>query len=112
MKKPKQIGTLAGMPVFENDKVPAAVAGYIFELTPPPAEDTKPKNPVKGYAATPGSGPKGETCRTCKHARQRGGGSRAYWKCDLIKPTRGPGSDIRLKSPACWRFEKEDGDGG
>ena len=57
-----------------------------------------------GYAAKPGSGPAGETCRGCAHAVNRDG----YWKCVLLRArwTSGPGSDIRLKSPACARWEK------
>jgi hypothetical protein len=58
----------------------------------------------KGYAALPGTGPAGEFCRTCKHAYARHW-SKNYWKCDLIKPTHGFGTDIRLKSPACRRWE-------
>ena len=66
------------------------------------------KHRVKGYASRPGSGPAGETCRSCKHktAHQY---NRTYWKCGLVKPTAGPGTDIRLKSPACayWIAETE-----
>ena len=59
----------------------------------------------KGYAAPPGSGPAGETCRTCKHSYRRDGSRRNFWKCQLIKATKGPGSDIRVRSPACSRWE-------
>jgi hypothetical protein len=64
----------------------------------------------KGYAALPGTGPTGEFCRTCKHAcfHER---AKRYWKCDLIKRTHGPGTDIRLKSPACRRWEQREGGG-
>lgn len=68
------------------------------------------KNPVKGYAARPGSGPAGETCGSCFHASQVSG----YWKCAAVKHrwSHGLGSDIRLKSPACsqwksWRDSPE-----
>ena len=27
------------------------------------------RTPRRGHAASPGSGPKGKTCRTCEHAR-------------------------------------------
>lgn len=52
-----------------------------------------------------GSGPAGETCRTCAHSYCRF----AYWKCELTKSTNGPGSDIRLKWAACaqWRKKEE-----
>ena len=56
----------------------------------------------KGYAAAPGTGPDGQFCRTCAHAWSRG----RYWKCDLVNPTRGPGTDIRLKSPACRFWDR------
>lgn len=61
----------------------------------------------KGYAARPGSGPAGETCKTCIHAQLSHTYRHRYWKCDIIQHrwTRGPGTDIRLKSPACsfWK---------
>ncbi len=59
------------------------------------------KTRVKGYASRPGSGPAGETCRSCARKVRVSSGVRAYWKCSLLKPTKGPGTDIRLKSPAC-----------
>lgn len=72
------------------------------------AEIREPKkNQVKGYASRPGSGPAGETCRTCARKVQRHVTSRRYWKCSLLKPTAGPGTDIRLKSPACAYWSAE-----
>lgn len=66
----------------------------------------KRSNAAKGYPANPGSGPQGETCRTCQHSTCVPYRSRNYWKCGLLKAhwTRGLGSDIRLKSPACSLF--------
>jgi hypothetical protein len=64
----------------------------------------------KGYAAPPGTGPSGESCKTCGHAVGTGHfGCRTYYKCELLKAhwTGGPGTDIALKSPACRRWEKE-----
>jgi hypothetical protein len=67
-----------------------------------------PKKPKGGYAAVPGTGPKGETCKTCKHCFVRKMYSgKGYTKCELIKETRGRGTDILQKSPACSRWEKE-----
>ena len=59
-----------------------------------------------GYAAEPGSGPAGETCRTCRHYTHRTLAKR-YRKCGLMAHawTRGPGSDILARSPACNRWE-------
>lgn len=65
----------------------------------------KPTQP-KGYAALPGSGPEGETCRSCKHIA-RIEYAKTYLKCELMRShwTGGPGTDIRAKSPACSRWE-------
>lgn len=72
--------------------------------------DRERKTPLpKGHSAPPGSGPKGETCRTCVHytivhTRSKAG---PYRKCGLMKLhwTHGPRSDIRAKDPACrlWK---------
>lgn len=58
----------------------------------------------RAYAAKPGSGPDGERCGTCAHAVAREFGRR-YWKCALVPATKGPGTDIRLKTPACKKWE-------
>lgn len=65
----------------------------------------------RGYMARPGTGPEGETCKTCKFiARIKY--SKTYLKCGLNhrKWTHGPGSDIRAGSPACqwWQPNVED----
>ena len=69
----------------------------------------KPTQP-KGYAATPGTGPEGETCKTCEHAvRVSGNTANTYRKCALMREhwTGGPGSDILFRSPACRHWERE-----
>jgi hypothetical protein len=69
----------------------------------------KPTEP-KGYAAVPGTGPEGKTCRDCKHKQTMSNtGNKSWIKCDLMKAawTHGPGSDIRAGSPACRRFEEK-----
>jgi len=67
----------------------------------------KRKNPKpKGNAAPIGSGPEGETCKSCKHSWSHTTAKR-YWKCALVKPTRGAGTDIRLKWAACSRWESK-----
>ena len=66
----------------------------------------KKKLVAKGYAARPGTGPAGETCRTCEHACYVSY-SKRYWKCRLMEKvwTGSLTTDIRLKSPACeyWK---------
>lgn len=61
----------------------------------------------RGYAAPPGTGPEGEKCGTCVHSYRRGGCAGGYYKCRLVKPTRSTRTDIRLKSPACSRWERK-----
>ena len=72
-----------------------------------PQPDRRRRN--AGYAAPPGSGPKGETCRTCLHfTRIRYAGT--YRKCGLMRQhwTHGQGTDILARAPACNRWEKPD----
>lgn len=68
----------------------------------------KIKNKVSGYAAPPGTGPKGETCKSCKHICRHHDYKHTYIKCGVIRHrwTHGLGTDIRVKSPACRLWEK------
>ena len=61
----------------------------------------------RGYVSMPGTGPAGETCKTCQHI-VRMVRARAYLKCDLNRArwTHGGASDIRANSPACNRWEQ------
>lgn len=64
----------------------------------------------RGYADYPGSGPEGETCRSCDHyERTSTGGNKHYLKCGLMRAVRthGPGTDIKAGSPACSKWEKK-----
>ena len=69
----------------------------------------KRKPTVKnGYAAPPGSGPAGMTCKQCAHKRTLGNyGSSSFIKCELRSATwtHGSGTDILARSPACSKFE-------
>lgn len=58
-----------------------------------------------GYAAPPGSGPAGETCRTCANIYRVTPSMKSFFKCRLIQATAGAGTDIRAKAPACRRWE-------
>lgn len=66
------------------------------------------KTVPRGYAAPPGSGPSGETCKTCafKVTKRMGG---RYLKCQLMRAswTGGPSTDIRAGSPACFFWRKQ-----
>lgn len=74
-------------------------------------EHAAPDKPVrvkaKGlYAALPGTGPVGETCRTCANlsAQQM---SNRWYKCELTRPwwTGGVGTDVKARSPACSKWK-------
>ncbi len=66
----------------------------------------KPARENAGYPAPPGSGPAGETCRSCKnlHRKQMAG---TYLKCLLMEAswTGGGATDVKAGSPACARWE-------
>jgi hypothetical protein len=67
--------------------------------------------PKKGlYAAIPGTGPEGETCRSCAHKAYMGGCAGHYIKCGLMRDrwTRGGGTDIKAGSSACAKWEIRD----
>lgn len=65
---------------------------------------------ANGYAGLPGSGPEGETCKTCAFLVRRGGCTRIYLKCgkNRCRWTNGPGSDIKAGSPACQFWVKQE----
>ena len=72
-----------------------------------PRKGTQPK----GYAKPPGSGPAGETCKTCQHiCRVETGARKKFRKCALMEAhwTRGPGSDILASAPACSLWQKRE----
>lgn len=74
---------------------------------PPPGEKKRRETRPNGYAAPPGGGPKGETCKSCAHyARTQH--AKVYRKCLLVRArwTNGPGTDILAKSPACGAWKK------
>lgn len=62
----------------------------------------------RGYAAPPGTGPEGKTCRDCAHYAHREGVAGSYPKCGLNRKkwTGGRGSDILARAPACKLFEE------
>jgi hypothetical protein len=81
-------------------------------LTPQQRADMTRKTPrPKGHIAPPGSGPNGETCKSCEHYTIAHRGNGTFRKCGLNEAnwTKGPGSDIRASDPACrlWAAEKK-----
>lgn len=75
-------------------------------LTPAERRRLRGGQPPKGYAAPPGSGPTGETCKSCLHLVRREK-AKTYLKCGLMQQgwTGGAGTDVRASSPACSRWE-------
>lgn len=66
---------------------------------------------ANGYAARPGSGPAGETCRSCRHrVENENRTAKVYWKCGLMRHTwtGGTGTDVRASSPACSKWEEKE----
>ena len=61
----------------------------------------------RGYAAFPGTGPEGETCKTCRHI-YRNEMAKTYLKCGLMRSTwtGGAATDIKAGWPACSKWEK------
>lgn len=59
-----------------------------------------------GYAGHPGSGPDGETCGSCGCCQEQSGVANRYYKCAWTS-TRSEATDLRLKTPACDRWEPE-----
>jgi hypothetical protein len=58
-------------------------------------------------AARSGTGPAGETCRTCRHCERIPLSAKTVLKCHLVRQqwTHGAGSDIRARWPACEFWE-------
>jgi hypothetical protein len=70
-----------------------------------PSHGRKPAQP-KGYGGIPGTGPEGMRCKHCRHCVANRL-AKTYWKCALNRArwTGGRGSDIKVNTPACSRFE-------
>jgi len=82
----------------------------LFELTPKQELLHKiGQSEAKGYAWHPGTGPEGETCKTCRFPVQ-GCGSKTYYKCEMNKArwTHSRRTDILLKAPACRHWEAKE----
>jgi hypothetical protein len=60
-----------------------------------------------GYMSIPGTGPQGETCKSCRHSLRMGSARRAYYKCALLRHawTCSTRTDILAGSPACNKWE-------
>lgn len=78
-----------------------------------PGAKRKSKSPeAAGYAALPGTGPEGETCKSCDHLTQIRGYAKRFYKCRLMQRvwTNGKKTDVLVRSPACaqWTVAVQD----
>lgn len=71
-----------------------------------PKRAPKSAGQARGYYAPPGAGPKGETCKTCRHLVRKSL-AKTYLKCGKARAkwTGGHGSDVLARSPACAGWE-------
>jgi hypothetical protein len=73
----------------------ATIGGQHVEVTPRGKHYVEPR----GYAAPPGTGPKGETCGLCQHLILKRM-AKHYPKCG------GRATDVLVRSPACSKWER------
>ena len=80
--------------------------GVIWEDLGHPPES---KGRMGGYAQPPGTGPVGETCKTCRFKTYNHSATKRFLKCELLRHawTHGEGTDIKAKSPACRVWEQK-----
>lgn len=76
---------------------------FQIDRPPPIATPASGCKKIAGTAAKPGTGPFGETCKTCAHYVVTRPGAGKYRKCGLMRQhwTGGPGTDIKASYPAC-----------
>ena len=77
-------------------------------VLPPSALKARRLSKKHGHAAMPGTGPAGETCKSCANLVRKHMG-KTYIKCGLMRAywTGGYGTDVRVADPACRRWEKD-----
>lgn len=77
-------------------------------LTPAQRRQLQRKPLKRGHAGTPGKGPAGETCGSCRHLA-RNQQAKVYLKCSLAiaRWTHGAGTDVRAHDPSCEQWERQ-----
>jgi hypothetical protein len=90
--------------------VPREVIEDLFGEVPPSPPRVSRAGLAHGYVAPPGTGPAGETCRSCAFL-YRNQLAKTYLKCWLNrgKWTGGHYSDVLARSPACMKWQRRDG---
>lgn len=64
-------------------------------------------HPATGVALRTGLA---DSCGTCKNCVLTGNGNSSFYKCKLVHNTHGSATDIRLKWPACIKWERLEGE--
>ena len=104
--KPVQFVNASGKPIdIKQMMTEGARQRYLLGKDAAPKRKPTVKN---GYAAPPGTGPEGETCKTCAHKVRCGNyGGKSFLKCNLRRSTwtSGEGTDILARTPACNKWE-------
>lgn len=76
---------------------------------PPSTRETKVAGNIAAgrhpHNALPLRQPPGETCGSCVHKRKTPMTAGTYYKCDLGGMSRGPATDIRVRWPACEKWQ-------
>lgn len=89
--------------VFGRDRDPGVVEEVTVEGGPRNKDGSLKSNPL---LVVYGKGPDGAKCGDCTHLFARGDTAGTYYKCDLRRVTGGPGTDHRVRWPACGRFKE------
>ena len=91
------------LPVVEDAPKPVQEPSQMPLMILPESASKRWK--IRGHAAMPGTGPNGETCRSCLHSVCKSL-AKNYWKCELAKArwTGGGATDVRLRDPACAKW--------
>ena len=76
-------------------------------MSQPTIEELRAQLTWRGrYAAEPGTGPAGRTCRSCAFLKFMAGAGR-YPKCGKTQYTHGDKTSIKTRTPACRLFEED-----
>ena len=64
----------------------------------------------RGYADKPGTGPKGETCGSCRHLCRAGTGGKRFPKCVLTEAawTSTRRTDVLVRAAACSKWQAKE----
>jgi hypothetical protein len=98
-----------------GNEVTEAEARMLLRANRPGQKRKGKSTEAAGYADVPGTGPEGETCKTCDCLVLKDGYSKRFYKCRLMARvwTGGKKTDVLVRSPACsqWRAAEPEGGG-